>query len=407
MQQDRGVVLPDGGDRLVQGERQVEPAALPIARQVLRAAIDGAVRLDDAGTADADERREPQSFLARARDQALEHVDQLLDRVLALELLLVAVTPELEFPDRGLGQVGRLLQIERDHAGTDIGAADVHRQDRVVGLEHPTRRQMRGADQAGLVGVVADRHEIDGHLVGLQDHGRAPDRKLADAAGAEAASDHDPLGVAPGLELEEAADDERKLLREVLDRALHDAGRLRIALGQQRVELLPADVLARLVAERVVAGLAQGLAPVLDDLAEGAFVGAVADEALVVLQLDIVAVDLDGGEAACAMRGDRRQSRALIRHEPVPVPSPVRGTRQQGTGRKVSCCQPDRKARRGSGGQRATIGCAASAGSRNATPGNTEPSSNHDFGAGWPHRVCRCGSRSDQRIGSRSGSTVR
>ena len=58
MQQDHGVMLPNRGDCLMQAQRQIEAAALPIARQVLGAAIDGAVRLDDAGTADADERRE-------------------------------------------------------------------------------------------------------------------------------------------------------------------------------------------------------------------------------------------------------------------------------------------------------------------------------------------------------------
>ena len=74
---------------------------------------------------------------------------------------------------------------------------------------------------------------------------------------AEAAANHDPFGIAPGLELEVAPDDERKLLREILDRALHDAGRFGIALGQQCVELLLADLLGRLVAEGIVAGLAQ------------------------------------------------------------------------------------------------------------------------------------------------------
>ncbi len=102
-----------------------------------------------------------------------------------------------------------------------------------MGLEHPARRQMRGADQPGLVGIVADRHEIDRYLVGLEDHRRAADGELADAAPAEAAAHDDAFGVAPGLELEEAADDERELLREILDRALQDPGRLRIALGQQ------------------------------------------------------------------------------------------------------------------------------------------------------------------------------
>ena len=119
-------------------------------------------------------------------------------------------------------------------------------------LEHPARRQMRGADQAGFVRIVADRHQVDRHLVGFEDHRRPADGELADPAGAEAAADHDPFGVAPGLELEKSTDDQGKLLRKILDRALQDAGRLRIAFDQQRVELLLADVLARLVAEGVV-----------------------------------------------------------------------------------------------------------------------------------------------------------
>ena len=62
------------------------------------------------------------------------------------------------------------------------------------------------------------------------------------------------------------------------------------------------------VAERVVAGLAQRLAPVLDDVAERALAGAVAEEAFVVLDLDVVAVDLDRRQARGAVRGDGRQS---------------------------------------------------------------------------------------------------
>ena len=38
--------------------------------------------------------------------------------------------------------------------------------------------------------------------------------------------------------------------------------------------------------------------------------------------------------------------------------------------------------------------------SRTGTDAKAEPSSNHDFGAGCPHNVWRCGSSSVQRIGS-------
>ena len=160
------------------------------------------------------------------------------------------------FHDRRLGQVGRLLaELSCDDAGADVGAADIDGENGVVASNIQARRQMRGADQAGFVGIVADRLQVDCDLVGLEDDAGAADRQLADTAGAEAAADHDALGVAPGLRLEEAADDERQLLREILDRALHDGRRLEVALGEQRIELLLADLVARLVAERVVARL--------------------------------------------------------------------------------------------------------------------------------------------------------
>src|SRR5262249_2872034 len=50
-----GVVLADRRDLLDQECRQVEVLALPVARQVLGAALDGAVLVDLAGAADADE----------------------------------------------------------------------------------------------------------------------------------------------------------------------------------------------------------------------------------------------------------------------------------------------------------------------------------------------------------------
>lgn len=58
-------------------------------------------------------------------------------------------------------------------------------------------------------------------------------------------------------------------------------------------------------------------------------------------------------------------------------------------------------------GYGAIMGWAASTGGCTGTFVKREPSSNQDLGAGAPHRVCRCGSRSCHSIGSRSGSTVR
>src|SRR5262249_59388675 len=80
----------------------------------------------------------------------------------------------------------------------------------------------------------------------------------------------DGFGTAPGLQLGEGANADRQLRGEVLDRALHDTGGLGIARREQRIELLPADILAGLVAEWVVAGLAQWFAPPLEDHPERA-----------------------------------------------------------------------------------------------------------------------------------------
>ena len=79
-------------------------------------------------------------------------------------------------------------------------------------------------------------------------------------------------------------------------------------------ELLLADIFGGLVAEGIAARLAQGLAPIVHNGAEGALAGAIANEAFVVLQLDIVAVDIDGGEPCGAVGRDGRQGRGLIGH---------------------------------------------------------------------------------------------
>jgi hypothetical protein len=53
--QDRGFEIADLRDRVIKRGRKVESAALPIAGQILRAAIDRAVGLDLAGATDANE----------------------------------------------------------------------------------------------------------------------------------------------------------------------------------------------------------------------------------------------------------------------------------------------------------------------------------------------------------------
>ena len=154
---------------------------------------------------------------------------------------------------------------------------------------------MRGAEQAGFIRIAAYQLEIDVDLVGLQQQARPAHGQFADAAAAEATANDEAFGVAPALEAQEASNDERELLRKLLDGALHDPRRFGFAVRQQGRELLLADLLARLVAERILL-IAQRFAPLVEDFPECVPVGFVAQEALVVLDFQIVAVDLDAGE---------------------------------------------------------------------------------------------------------------
>ena len=95
---------------------------------------------------------------------------------------------------------------------------------------------------------------------------------------------------------------------------MHDAGRDEIAFGQKLVELFAAQLLARRVAERILVLLAQGLSPILDHLAERELAGAVADKSFVVLELDVVAVDVDRRQLGGAVRRQRGANRGFCRH---------------------------------------------------------------------------------------------
>jgi len=80
---------------------------------------------------------------------------------------------------------------------------------------------MQAADQAGIVGVKADRHQIDFETFGLQDDVGARDREFADPALPETAADHDAFGIGPGPGLEKPLRHMGQFLRELLDRAVH------------------------------------------------------------------------------------------------------------------------------------------------------------------------------------------
>src|SRR5438552_2948729 len=60
---DYGIVILDLGNLFTQQAGQIEAFVLPVARQVLSSALDRAIRQDDSGTSDADERRQLEPVL--------------------------------------------------------------------------------------------------------------------------------------------------------------------------------------------------------------------------------------------------------------------------------------------------------------------------------------------------------
>src|ERR1700738_427081 len=132
---------------------------------------------------------------------------------------------------------------------------------------------MQAADQAGIIGMIADRDQVDAPAFGLEDNVGARDRQFADPALAKAAADHDALGIGPGLGLEKAPGDISEFLSEFLDRAMHQRRR--------RDEIALGDIPGGFLAERVVAVLLQRLAQGLQDFSEGALAGAIANKALI------------------------------------------------------------------------------------------------------------------------------
>src|SRR5215475_7246737 len=66
---------------------------------------------------------------------------------------------------------------------------------------------MQRSDQPGIIGVEADRQQIDLEVFRLQHDLGTRDRKLPHPALAKTATDHDALGLGPRLGLEEAPGD--------------------------------------------------------------------------------------------------------------------------------------------------------------------------------------------------------
>src|SRR5262249_47962729 len=144
--------------------------------------------------------------------------------------------------------------------------------------------------------------DLDGF--GLEDDPGPGDRQFTDAAFAQSAPNDDAFRALPRLELEEATDDVHQLLGEILDRALNHGRGFGVLGYQRRIEVLLADLVPGLVAEGVLARLAQRFAPFFENVAERSLAGAIAEEAVLVLQFGIIAVDLDRRQAGGAVGRD-------------------------------------------------------------------------------------------------------
>src|SRR6476620_6205927 len=99
---------------------------------------------------------------------------------------------------------------------------------------------------------MADRNQLEIDLRSLQNQPGAAYDDLADARVPKPSTNGNPLGLTPILQLEDALDDGSELLREILDRADDNPRGLGIALQQRHLDLLLVEVLAVLVAERIV-----------------------------------------------------------------------------------------------------------------------------------------------------------
>jgi len=78
MHDDGRIVLADLRNRFDEPCGQVELAGRPVAGQILRALLNGAVAPNDARACNAYERRELKSLAFRLGDQIFEHLDEAL-----------------------------------------------------------------------------------------------------------------------------------------------------------------------------------------------------------------------------------------------------------------------------------------------------------------------------------------
>src|SRR5258708_5270478 len=179
---------------------------------------------------------------------------------------------------------------------------------------------MQRADQAGIIGMKTDRHQVDLEVFGLENDVGAGNGELADPALPETAADHDAFGIRPGLGLEKFSGHMRQFLRKLLDRAMHQCRSMDIVADQRLVEFALGDLLGGFFPQGIVAVFLQRLAQGVQNCAKRPLAGAIAEKAVVVLQLDVETVDLHRRQPGGAVTGDARSRDGIFCHVAPTLP---------------------------------------------------------------------------------------
>ena len=108
---------------------------------------------------------------------------------------------------------------------------------------------MQRAKEACVVGMKADRHQIDIEILRFEDNVGACDGDLADPALPKAAADHDALCIRPRLGLEKPPRHIGQFLREFLDRTMHQRGGGDIVAYQDLIEVALGNVVGGFFAQ--------------------------------------------------------------------------------------------------------------------------------------------------------------
>ena len=201
-----------------------------------------------------------------------------------------------------------LVEAGCDQSAADVGAADVDREEgratqgRGPGQRHP-------AQQSGIVAVMAKRGEIDPGTRELQQTPGTTHRQRTGATAGESAADDDAFDARPLGLREKAAHDVRQPLGVVLDRRMHQVRGIGVATDEYQIQLALGDRIGGRAPERIAIPGEMLPATRVEQRTECGLAGAIADEAVAVLQLD-VPVGVAAATTTSAGRGD--QAHAVI-----------------------------------------------------------------------------------------------